>query len=279
MLTALREYMGTASPAEGGEAKKRNGSVVYLFDVVKAQDNTMVETVEELVVPFGVTVQRDRVFIAAKPNNPLNVLVSGAPQAPISAAKSLRVLEMRDTRSVQTASTPGGPFRAEAALVALAEDGQYGLFTDTNLAADPVALVQALRRGDREAFLNRISRTDIPVAAAVSEQVPNPDDPTPGRMMAHPRVVVFGDSTWVSNRQMREGSGWDTVAAQVFAGSLAWLRQRPEPGVDDPKERKVFLIDSLEKESVYWAMVWLPVLFICLGIVGLGASVWAMRRR
>jgi hypothetical protein len=232
-----------------------------------------------LVAPFSVTVQRERVLSLSVPNNPTVVYVTGTEQDPVPSARSLRqagdLMTMKDVRSIQTGS-PGGEYKAEALLVAPGLNHKRGIFTEPLDGADPLAALQALQKGDRDALMARLSKTDITVAAAVYQELPNPDA-FHSRPVQLPRMAVFGGSSWISNSQMRE-RGWGAMKAKLFAGTLAWLRDRPEPGVDDPKERKAFLMSNLEQESV-WAMAALPMVFISLGILGLGASVWVLRRR
>jgi hypothetical protein len=45
------------------------------------------------------------------------------------------------------------------------------------------------------------------------------------------------------------------------------------------KERKPYIISSTTPGTLWWHMALLPITLISLGIVGLGAGVWVVRRR
>jgi hypothetical protein len=274
-LDALREYM------KPGDPKKKKGKMIILFDVVKGTEGGMAQTgLEDFVKEFGVQVDNDRViFLGAPTGNPLDVLVTANPRSenPVVSHYQGKGFILRDVRTVDAAQrNPAADYQAEALLLAPA---QYGVWKETNLDADVTALVKSLAKPGREEDLQRrLSRENLPVAVSVTElgAPANPSDPH-GFMNREqkPRMLVFGDATWVSNRRMGEAGQFE-----LFSGSLAWLRDRPDvAAATQAKERKPYIISSTTPGTLWWHMALLPITLISLGIVGLGAGVWVVRRR
>jgi hypothetical protein len=146
---------------------------------------------------------------------------------------------------------------------------------ETDLGANPVALVKDLLRPDRRKELQDKIRGG-PVSVAVGVSTVGESSPTNphGFMNQHPSMAVFGDSSWVSNQGMREGTGH----FELFVSTLSWLRERPDIGNQaEPKERRTFTLNTTPE--VISRVVWLPPLFITLGILGLGGGIWLVRRR
>jgi hypothetical protein len=280
-LDALHAYM---NPPPGSPRKK--GKLFVLLDVVKTPQGTMAPTMEGFLQEFGVQAGNDRVLtLYPRSPSPLQVLVLAAPQNRTPIAEQFRDvgLMLRDVRPIQpkpaAPNAPGG-YQAEPLFVI---PERSAIFTEPNLGADPLAVVQALAKEDRRSELRqRLSKADIPVAVTVTEpQPPSGNDPHEFMRPSGqtPRMVVFGDASWLSNRWLAEPD-YGQVYFDLFTGCLAWLRDRPDvAAVAEAKERKAFIVKAKDPEELYSRLYWIPFLLLGVGIIGLGAGVWVVRRR
>jgi hypothetical protein len=92
-----------------------------------------------------------------------------------------------------------------------------------------------------------------------------------------PRLVVFGDAGWVGNRQMAGNRVRGNY--ELFAYTLAWLRERPTTGnFADPKERAFFTLANQRPETIT-RLYFTPALVLFAGILGVGGGIWLARRR
>jgi hypothetical protein len=247
-VAALREYMDRRT--EG----KKKGKLVVLADVVATPDKRMQKTgLEDFLAEYGVQVGNGQVMnliasfrpqdVPAVPNpdsqNPLKPLFGTA-----TIFYQVRQLEVRSPPS-------GGPYAVDVLAGTL--PGRAYIETDLGLP-EPVA--------------EKISDESIPVVVAVSERVPGSEG------KPEPRLLVFGDATFVSNRFMAAAQG-DPYFDLFFSG-LGWLRERPANIGIAPKKRDYFF---LEPTASVGKLVWLPALLMFVGIIGLGGGVWVVRRR
>jgi hypothetical protein len=287
-LNALREYLKPTDP------KKKQGKLIVLFDVVKDGSGAMVHTgLEELLrQEYGVQVDDDRLICLASYQqgaDPLDLIVTGNPASenPIVSPRynHSRPVPLYDARTVEQAAPAGAAppkdYRVESLL--LAPTIQLGIIKETNLNADPSALAKSLLRPENEKDLRpRLSQQPFPVAVAVSELGAPKDRNDPHAFMRgdnreqQPRLVVFGDASWIANRRMSE-----TGDFPLFSGTLAWLRDKPDVAVTtQAKERKpYYLVGGDNPADLAWRLWSMPVTVIGLGIVTLGAGVWVVRRR
>jgi hypothetical protein len=279
-LKALRDYMKPSDP------KKKKGKLIILFDVIKNPDGSMEQTgLEKLVQEFGVQVGNER-LVSANPRlrDPLDVLVLADPNGHNPAVAVYREngysFPMHEVRTVEASHTPGASPEYQVETILLAHPQSF-MWKEANLNTDVVTEVQGLRKRDRlDELQKKISQEPLPVAVAVSEQGPAAaeDAGDPHAFMhrgeQQPRMIVFGDATWVDNKHMGDAGEFD-----LFTGSLAWLRERPDIGKLEPKERKPFFVKSGNAEQLSWYMFYLPAILVMVGIVGLGANIWVVRRR
>src|SRR5262249_26337299 len=117
----------------------------------------------------------------------------------------------------------------------------------------------------------------IPLAVAVTEpRASDRMDPHAFMREQEPRLIVFGDATWVTNQFMVEGGGFGHY--ELFASTLSWVRERPDIGkTASPKERAVFVLGGTS-DSVS-RLYYVPLLFLIVAIVSLGGGIWLVRRR
>lgn len=276
-LAALREYMSPADPA------KKKGKMVVLFDVYLTPEKTMQQTgLENLMAEFGVRVGNDIIYHDSRidPNQlpPFQVAVMLNPDESVRNRNQLvasfepLLIPLVRVRSVQPLP-PGAPdsnrFRVDPIMVV---HQRWGIWAETNLSADSIAILNEYIK--RAELAKKLSDTNIPVAVAVNETSPAVPGNPHAFMDEKPRMLVFGDATWVGNRLMSPRA--NPTYHDLFASSLAWLREKPASIGIEAKKRDTY---SLSPDANVSRMVWLPAIFMFVGIIGLGAGVWVVRRR
>ena len=98
-----------------------------------------------------------------------------------------------------------------------------------------------------------------------------PGQPPPA---AKPRLVVFGDTTFITNPLASADSG--TQNFSLFASTLDWLAERPTSIGIEPRSLAVYSIDPAASSS---RLVLLPGVLAVMTVLGLGLGVWVVRRR
>ncbi|HXG10437.1 MAG TPA: GldG family protein [Gemmataceae bacterium] len=272
-LDALREYLN-----------KRKGKLIALLGMIRnpADRSQMKHTgIEELLREFNVQVGDEVVLHDSLATDGLPVdLVTvraatdsmGAARGPLAGAFADAGFRLILPRTVQSANRPDSPYHVD---VLLEVPTRYGPWTQSNLLQLSNAYyLELVKRGELQ---NRLSRRPVPVAVTVSES----DSSVPrDEIHAHlrsghqkPRLVVIGDGDWVGNTYMAGTQGY---FYDLFASCLAWLRERPASIGIEPKKSDVFRWNANTNIS---RMVWLPAILALVGIIGLGTSVWVVRRR
>jgi hypothetical protein len=108
----------------------------------------------------------------------------------------------------------------------------------------------------------------------------NAAPPIPGheglRGESQPRLVVFGDATWVSNQAIAGRNGRDNY--DLFASCVNWLRERPDVGAQPipDKTREEY---KLPPDASLVRLVITPILMLLMTVICLGTGVWIVRRR
>jgi hypothetical protein len=100
-----------------------------------------------------------------------------------------------------------------------------------------------------------------------------PGTPPPN---AKPRLVVFGDTTFLTNPYASERAGRPNVS--FFASTIDWLAERSSSFGVESKSLPIFALDPSAAERST-RMYFLPLVLSLVGIIGLGAGVWVVRRR
>jgi hypothetical protein len=134
------------------------------------------------------------------------------------------------------------------------------VWAERDWQADPAQMFQALRRNDPEA-IKKLSKDPLPAAVVVTEA-------------GKPKLAVFGDISFVTNRQAGERSG--TQNFSLFASTLDWLAERPTSIGIEPRNLAVY---SMPPTARFSYLVFLPGLLAVVVILGLGLGVWVVRRR
>ena len=165
-------------------------------------------------------------------------------------------------RSVRPVATPG-LFEVEPILEVrvFPEVGQRAFWAETDFTAVRNAwnyLAVLEREGRLEA---KVSREPIPVAVAVSDR------------SRKPRMVVFGDARFASNRFVRHPARY----YDFLTGSIEWLAERPQNIEIKPKESVAYTLqlDKINQSR----LIWLPLGLTLFVLAGLGVGLWVVRRR
>ncbi len=117
-----------------------------------------------------------------------------------------------------------------------------------------------------DAKLDRaISREPIPVAVAVSETGQKDND--------KPRIVVFGDTEFITNFDLARSRG---ISYSYVVSSIEWLAGREDLMGTLPKTSINY---QLGREVNLLRMIFLPGWIMLLCLIGLGVGVWMVRRR
>jgi hypothetical protein len=275
-LKAIREFV---EPTDPGKPK---GKLIVLFDVETVPQQGLVKTgLEPIFSEWGVEVGNNRLLHLPTNliRNPTQILAytseteARRPTNPIAAAFPDPVI-LYGARTIDPkaadASTPA-KLRAETLL--FATPNQY-LWAETDVLANPMELVdEVMRKGDTA----RLSRKALSAAVTVSEPVPGAGGGAHAGMQMDqkPRMVVFGDSAIVSNA-LTTSPGTGIPYFDLFSSCLSWLRERPSNIGIEPKKSDVFVVNPAMNTT---AMVWVPLVLMLVGIIGLGAGVWVVRRR
>ena len=187
--------------------------------------------------------------------------------------------DARPIRKLENPNPMGASYQAETIF----ESATGYSWTESNLKDWSTAVEQAsaLLRPDRQRDLvAKLSKEPISMAVAVSESSMPQGAMPPGHPQTNqsskPRMLVFGDSTWVSNREMLD-ERWNDYNFTLFSSSLAWLRERPDVGqVAENKERDFWKPNPAED---LWRLYLLPGSLMVCTILGLGMGIWVVRRR
>jgi hypothetical protein len=151
------------------------------------------------------------------------------------------------------------------------------LWVESDLRASPEVLASELRK-DRDKLRQKVSRSAIPVGAAVSEGA-GATPPIPGHDFmreTQPRMLVVGDSSWVANREFGGREGQNN--RELFVSCVNWLRGRPDIGTQ-PVEAKTRAEFRLPEQAGTTRLLFLPIALILLAVICMGTGVWVVRRR
>ncbi|MCS6849976.1 MAG: Gldg family protein [Gemmataceae bacterium] len=286
-VKALREYLNPSDP------NKKKGKLFLLTGLTLGPDGNPVSTgLEELLSGYGVQLKNERIFSIPTPGSFIRSPSMCAAQVnqtlrnPIAEAFRDRVFALFRARPVQASSPVGASASSYVAETLLEVPGFESrpfnqlVFTDTNFRRDAFEAAQEvslLLRDNPDEFKRRISSQAISVGVIVSESKTDPNDPHAFMRRGtsqRPLLAVFGDAAMVTNQLMSAEGGY--YYFDLLASTLDWLRERTGSIGIQPKDRTFFVV---EPTVPYWKTVLIPPALVLLGIVGLGAGVWIVRRR
>lgn len=256
-LNALGEYVD-----------KKAGKLLITFDVVldsngKAMRKTGLET---FLNKYGVEVPDQFVMRFSPPSDPREVVVGVPPDIENDLAKQflLKPFIFFTTRVVKPAAAAPGKSKVETLLLAPRES-DFGLsLVETNPQAVqfPAQYLRAIGRRELD-MKPRFSRERLPVAVTVANDE------------GKPRMVVFGDTDFISNESLAPNEQGE-LNYSLFVSALEWMAERK--GYLGPRAR-VSQTFSLGRDAPVARMELLPTWGMFLATVGLGLGIWLVRRR
>lgn len=276
VVKALRDFL------QGTNRKdNKKGKLIVLFDVNVRKGEMVPTGLEPLMAEYGVKVGNDRVMCLQR--NPLLLRTVANPRANNAVARAFSarggattLFPFYNARTVAAANPAGAPGRAtvEDLIFVLP---QTRAWAETDLNAEPSALIAELTKGDLQKLRDKIADRPLSLAVTVTEgQSPMP---IPGHeFMAkegEPRMVVFGDTSWVTNNLLQQSSP-DNFS--LFSSCLSWLAGRHDIGQRIPTStRKVYSLKRPPGEGLRLEL--LPTTLMVMGVFALGFGVWVVRRR
>ena len=279
-LKSLREYM---NPPAGSDKPK--GKMIVLLDLVINPDGKMEQLgLKEFLSEFNVQVGDNRVLhlglrspyieVVTAVLNPSDTFRAKNPIAAAFPNSAFRLVNVRTVEPATGARPDSSHYLAEPLLVVPYEDR---IWAEADLKSNPIQIVRRLRSPEHQDEAQaKISRDDLSVAVVVTEQAARSDPhamPQPGE--DKPRLVVCGDATLACNAFMQEEAA--ARYFDLFNSMLSWLRERPSSIGFEPKKQSVYEVDPVDVNTS--RMILFPTALFFVGIVGLGAGVWIVRRR
>ena len=262
----------------------KGGKLLALFDVPENNrtDKEMPATgLEGVLATYGVEVTKEKVqtfpvrgLDLSSTDNTFVMVEPAAESMPVAAPFKNMQLQFFGCRVIRAIPNPAGqtPFRATSLLATL---DQLPVWTESDLQANGIRTAQAMAN-DRKLAEQRLAKQPLPIAVIVTESqrampgaAPNPEKP---------KLVVFGDATFVSNAfGGRVGESY-SIMFDLFAGTLDWLRERPTNIGIEPRLATTYEVnpDAMLKET---QLKLLPLLISVVGVLGLGLGMWIVRRQ
>lgn len=277
-LNAIREY---ANPLQPGKAK---GKLIVCLDVVLTPQKNMVQTgLEPTLLDLGVVVGNDEILTPSNPPELVEVILNPDEMVqsrnPIAAAFSsqrgvvpaFRFWRTRTVTAAKDKKPEAGRYDLDVLMVVPAE---ILCWAETNLQTNYISLINDYLR--KNVLRNMLSTEPLSVAMAVAEGPPrNPMNPHAALEGAQkPRMVVVGNAAWLGNSFMAETTGG--VYYDIFTSMLSWLRERPNNIGIEAKRRETYTMSTEANTS---RILFTPTILMLVGIIGLGAGVWVVRRR
>lgn len=232
---------------------KRGGRVGFFLDAGAEHG------LDELFRPYGISVGDDLIVDPSPAARMLNmgpdaIIIQTFEQHPIMEPliRKPRAVLFYSARSV---SPRMGVARIDLATLVRSGESSWGELGYKELGGE-----FQLDEGDMPG--------PVPLAVAVSKKTA-----TAGQKITdEARLVVFGDSSFASNRFVVIGGNRD-----LFLNTVSWLAGEEERIVLRPQERRTSRLPLTEQQQ--YGIVFFSVNLLPLLIVGIGFSVWAVRRR
>lgn len=284
-VKALRDFVH-------GTGRKNKGRLIVLMGPAADRKGSVIHTgLEPLLAEYNVKVGNDRVLTLDSGRDVTHIMCTVNPAEGSSnpviraffSGEQLVPFYMDNARTV-TPNAPAGPgappnaFTAEELVVTWPGARDWA---ETNLEAQPFALVEDLVKNHQQELLAKLARRPLSVAVAVSEGKSTPPPMMPGHpplpsTEGQPRLVVYGDVTWATDRGLTGRFGFNQI--DLFASSVSWLREKPTLGSSAaPKERNQFTLPTPSDGG--WRLVLLPVGLVLMAVIMMGGGVWIIRRR
>lgn len=278
-VEALRRYVRPT-----GTSKK--GKLIVLLDT-RARNGEMLKTgLEGLLREFNVKVGNDRLL--AWDDAPEEVPVCGDPRSDNRVAQAFSPRRanvtgflFREPRRLDAVQANVPTLRVDSMLITFPG---YPVYEESNLTASAVDLrtAYAKRLEAGEVPEDRKRKAGLTVAMGISETPPRaglPAGHAPVQGEAVPRLVVFGDASWLTSRSLTSRGGAGNL--DLFDSCISWLRGRSGlgKGVADPKQVTEFTLRGKINPNQVSRLQWLPLWLLLITIASLGGGIWLIRRR
>jgi hypothetical protein len=243
----------------------RGGRLLVFLDLVFDQRFTALKTtgLEDFLKKYAVEVKND--FVVHIWQQDYRIALASTPdKADTVLAKQFagEFFLFRGARVVRPGATPG---RYKAATLLALDDRRLDFFAETEPYAigDPGRYAKDLN-ADRS-LRKRIMFEPLPIAVTVTEGTGD---------TAKPRLAVFGDADFLSNFDISRGKGDQYY--DLVAGTLEWMAEKQGFIGPRPRETPMYNVPLAVDGTRLFLY---PGLLMMLGIVGLGAGLWLVRRR
>lgn len=282
--------------AEGVEP----GKLLAFFDPHFAPDGKVLPTgLEGVLGGFGVQIGQDIIYSVvsrAADRDPTIINIKPIPQLGIDpdiedsmlalVSNSTNGVEFRDSRSVKPIPANAGfdvkgLLYATSPMIIRGPSGQrMVVWTEAINRPKPIEFVQGLMKSEE---IMKIDFPQLPPSVAVtvrnrgSQQPPqNPMAPPPPAKLGEPRMVVFGDATFLTDT---EAQATADLGSNMVLTTLAWVRGKPELDSGDvqPKERKAYRLNI--DSDTFTRLIWLPPVWLLVSVILIGVGVAILRRQ
>jgi hypothetical protein len=258
---------------------ERGGKLMVLLDIVLTKD-PQAKTVKDLKLresgletvlkKYGIE-STDEFAIADStiPNRPIADPFA-IPSMPPEKSDNLLAKQFaneqivfRTVRVIRPAA--GGKFKAEPVFTSIPWRPQLrGLIPAVIAVRDTGAFGKPqdyFEEAEQQGTLLKRVTEELPLVVAVSDD-------------SRPRMVVFGDTEFISNDAMRSENNYS-----LFVSALEWMSERGE-GLIGPQPKVQTTVEMPARIATNYTRVHLvPLWLMFIGIVGLGGGMWLIRRR
>lgn len=281
--------------AEGVEP----GKLIAFFDPHFANDGKVLPTgLEGVLGSYGVQVGQDilySVFNREADRDPTITLVTAIPQlsdpeiqdsVEALITNSTSKVELRECRSIKP--IPANiSYDVKALLFAITPMALQGpggprvvVWSETVNRPKPIEYVQGLLKSNE---LLKKDFPQLPPSLAVTvrnkgqQQPPqNPMMQPPPAKLGEPRMVVFGDATFLTDTEVQATAD---LGSNMLLNCLAWVRGKPELDSGDvtPRERRAYRL-TIDGDT-FTRLIWLPPVWLLLSVIMAGVGVAILRRQ
>jgi hypothetical protein len=255
----------------------RGGKLLVTLDIVlskepKAKDYTLRQSgLEDMLKKYGITSTDEMAISQMIPPtrrvDPFDILTKPPADADNVLAKQFADIPIYFHSSRVIRPAAAGRFKGEAVYATIPWREQLAMIFPATVAVRapmewlrPAATFEDL--ADRGELRKRIEET-LPIVVGVSDD-------------GKPRMVVFGDTEFISNYAMRTEDRTNNYS--LFVSALEWMSEHgtfigPQPKVTSTVEMPAG--KAQDSTRIHLVPLWL----MFLTIVGLGAGIWLVRRR
>jgi hypothetical protein len=255
-VDVLRDYM------------KNNGKLIVLVDTF---DQTPLPTgLEKFLEEYGVQVGQDMILNGIDPEAPTACFLRLAPNCDMAFRESFRglpFLAWSEARSVRPNISGPADYAASPLFVTAAAEDRFQWAEEK-----PREILK-----NKEAFEKKATERSQPIPVAATVRDKKSADSEDVHAQGKPRLLVFGDATWVSNAYMgNQRAG--RLYYLIFTSSLGWLRERYDIVTTvEPKTRKFYRVTIPPERKLSLMIV--PGLVVTGAVIACGIGVLLMRRR